>query len=183
MNVNPRRSVEIANQIYADSQVNLAIRLVGARELAGYSDNGRNSGTILDDARSGRIPNVAAWRREVRGRLCGAARPALLEPGRPAALRRALGRGPARGASALGAGTARRLEPARPAWRSACLAHGGGRCSGAPAELGCAATCSGRTHAAQLRSVRTRPRPPNRRLLAAGRRHRGHLVVGQRRGG
>ena len=58
----------IANQIYRDSQVNLEMRIPanGIRELSGYSQAGRSSGTILGDAKDGRIPNLHAWRREVR---------------------------------------------------------------------------------------------------------------------
>ena len=55
-----------ANKAYADSGVNLELRIAGMRELTGYSERGQGAGGILDEAASGRIPNLHNLRIQVR---------------------------------------------------------------------------------------------------------------------
>ena len=54
------------NNIYADSGINVELRIVAMRELTGYSERGQGSGPILEEAAMGRVPNLHNMRIQVR---------------------------------------------------------------------------------------------------------------------
>jgi len=60
-----RLQVGLANKAYVDSGINLELRIVGIRQVTGWSEAGKDQGTCLKEMQQNVVPNVITWKNEL----------------------------------------------------------------------------------------------------------------------